>query len=120
MTEEKTIHKRRVNGIHADVGPKRFLQWIPLLTVTVLWFVGGISAFYNLKGDVRAQSASAKVSKEQRNLSRTRIRQNEQAINELKTQTAVFKNIQKTNEKALTNLNDTMKEALKEMRRSRR
>ncbi len=130
MSEEKD-HKRRRNGVHADVGMKRFLQWVPLMTSVVLILITGMIAFFNLKGDVRAQADASKaseknmsdraeVAKEQRNLSRTRIGQNEQGINELKTQTAVIKNILGTNEKALTNLNDTIKDALQEMRRSRR
>ena len=101
------------------------------MTSVVLILITGMIAFFNLKGDVRAQADASKaseknmsdraeVAKEQRNLSRTRIGQNEQGINELKTQTAVIKNILGTNEKALTNLNDTIKDALQEMRRSRR
>jgi len=130
MSEEKEGHKRRVNGIHADVGPKRFLQWVPLMTSVVLILITGMIAFFNLKGDVRAQtdalkaseknmSDRAEVAKEQRNLSRTRIWQNEQSVNELKTQTAVIINILEANEKSRNDLNKTMQDALREMRKVR-
>lgn len=129
MSEEKD-HKRRRNGVHADVGSKRFLQWVPLMTSVVLILITGMIAFFNLKGDVRAQtdalkaseknmSDRAEVAKEQRNLSRTRIWQNEEGINQLRTQTAVIQNTQQATQRSITGLNDTMKEVLKEMRRNR-
>lgn len=96
-----------------DTGAKRYLQYLPLSVVIFAM----VTAWFNLKGDVQAQTANAKQIERQAKEHRERIQQNEQAIQELRTQGAVNKNTQEQMKRTLNENRTDLKSILNAVRK---
>ena len=89
-----------------DTGAKKYIQYLPLALVVFAIITG----WTNLKGDVQAGGVKVKSIEQMQERHRERIQKAEEAIQELRTQTAVITNNQ-------TQIRDSVKETQQDIRK---